>query len=104
MGHRPEGGAGRSRKRGGWGHASLTHMSSIPSQGREDEDVQEQHAENVVERKAVLALARGIGSHALIVKETDERGCRAVRRGHCRTFNQTFTHFFLGRQARENAA
>lgn len=43
----------------------FSHVSGVPRQRGMDEDVEEQHTEDIVERKAVFALASGVHRHSL---------------------------------------
>lgn len=43
----------------------FSHISRIPCQDRKDDDVEEQHSENVVERETVLTLSRRADGNSL---------------------------------------
>lgn len=45
---------------------SISHVSGVPRQGGEYDDVEEEHAEDVVEREAILAASCGVSRHSLL--------------------------------------
>lgn len=47
------------------GYVTSTHVACIPCERREEEDVEEEHAEDVIEGEAVLALGGRRGRDAL---------------------------------------